>query len=65
MFCELFIELPGIVFLAKEKQNIIGVMRMKSREGRKVADAPKNEKMKMILDGASLYGIRSGAVTIP
>ena len=44
MFCELFIELPGIVFLAKEKQNIIGVMRMKSCEGPKVADAPKNAK---------------------
>ena len=44
MFCELFIELPGIVFLAKEKQNIIGVMRMKSCEGPKVVDAPKNAK---------------------
>ena len=44
MFCELFIELPGIVFLAKEKQNIIGVMRMKSCEGRKAADAPKDVK---------------------
>lgn len=44
MFCELFIELPGIVLLAKEKQKIIGVMRMKSCEGRKVADAPKNAK---------------------
>jgi len=44
MFCELFIELPGIVFLAKEKQNIIGVMRMKSCEGRKVAGAAKDVK---------------------
>ena len=43
MFCELFIGLPGIVFLAKEKQNIIGVKRMKSWEGRKAADTPKNE----------------------
>jgi len=42
MFCALFIELPGIVFLAKEKQNIIGVMRMKSCEGRKAADHPKD-----------------------
>jgi len=42
MFCELFIGLPGIVFLAKEKQNIIGVMRMKSCQGRKVADVPKD-----------------------
>jgi ribosomal protein S18 acetylase RimI-like enzyme len=41
IFCELFIELPGIVFLAKEKQNIVGVMRMKSCQGRKVTDVPK------------------------
>jgi len=44
MFCALFIELPGIVFLAKEKQNIIGVMRMKSCGGRKAADPPKDVK---------------------
>ena len=42
MFCELLVELPGIVFLAKEKQNIIGVMRMKSCQGRKVADVLKD-----------------------
>jgi ribosomal protein S18 acetylase RimI-like enzyme len=42
MFCELLIELPGIVFLAKEKQNIVGVMRMKSCQGRKVAAVPKD-----------------------
>jgi len=44
MFRELFIELPGIIFLAKEKTNIIGVMRMKSCEGRKILDPPKNAK---------------------
>jgi len=44
MFCELFIELPGIVFLAKEKQYIIGVMRMKSWEGIKATDDPKESK---------------------
>jgi ribosomal protein S18 acetylase RimI-like enzyme len=42
MFFELLTELPGIVFLAKEKQNIIGVMRMKSCQGRKVADVHKD-----------------------
>jgi ribosomal protein S18 acetylase RimI-like enzyme len=41
MFCELLIELPGIVFLVKEKQNIVGVMRMKSCQGSKVSDVPK------------------------
>jgi len=40
MFYDLLIELPGIVFLAKEKQNIIGVMRMKSSEGTKATDTP-------------------------
>ena len=39
MFFELFNELPGIVFLAKEEQNIIGVMRMKSCQGRKAPEA--------------------------
>ena len=44
MFCELFTQLPGIVFLAKEKQNIIGVMRMKSCEGYRPVDNPKDSK---------------------
>ena len=44
MFCELLIELPGIVFLAKEKQNIIGVMRMKSCQGRNVAGVPNDAR---------------------
>jgi len=44
MFFELFTHLPGIVFLAKEKQNIIGVMRMKSCEGYKPVDDPKDSK---------------------
>ena len=44
MFFELFTQLPGIVFLAKEEQNIIGVMRMKSCEGYKPVDNPKDSK---------------------
>jgi len=44
MFSQLLIELPGIVFLAKQKQNIIGVMRMKSCEGSKATDDPKESK---------------------
>ena len=39
MFFELFNSLPGFVFLAKEKEKIIGVMRMKSCIG-KVIDSP-------------------------
>lgn len=39
MFLELFNSLPGIVFLAKENEIIIGVMRMKSCIG-KVFDDP-------------------------
>ena len=41
MFLGLFTQLPGIVFLAREKQNIVGVMRMKSCEGYKPVDNPK------------------------
>jgi len=36
MFYDLLINLPGIVFLAKDHQKIVGVMRMKSCVGRKV-----------------------------
>ena len=38
MFFELFHNLPGIVFLAKEDEKIIGVMRMKSCTGKVVED---------------------------
>ena len=44
MFSKLLIELPGIVFLVNEKQNIIGVMRMKSWEGIKATDDLKESK---------------------
>ena len=42
MFSGLFTQLPGIVFLAKEKQQIVGVMRMKSCEGFKPVDDPED-----------------------
>ncbi len=42
MFGDLFTHLPGIVFVAKEKQDIIGVMRMKSCEGFKPVESPKD-----------------------
>ncbi len=38
MFNELFIKLPGIIYLAKEDEKIIGVMRMKSCVGSKETD---------------------------
>ena len=44
MFFELFNTLPGIVFVAKESKKIIGVMRMKSCEGSKATDNPKESK---------------------
>lgn len=44
MFYELLIKLPGIVFLAKEQQKIVGVMRMKSCEGSTATDDPKDSK---------------------
>ena len=38
MFFELFINLPGLVFLAKENEKIIGVMRMKSCVGKVIGE---------------------------
>jgi len=46
MFVELFTERPGIVFLAKDGEKIVGVMRMNSCVGRKskgVSNEPKDE----------------------
>ena len=45
MFIELFNNLPGIVFLAKENEKIIGVMRMKSCIGKVIdeTDIVENE----------------------
>ena len=43
MFAELFQNLPGIVFLAKENNDIVGVMRMKSCQGRQPGDEPKEQ----------------------
>ncbi len=46
MFFELFTNLPGFVFLAKEDEKIIGVMRMKSCTGKVLDDphVPEDEK---------------------
>lgn len=44
MFTNLLLQLPGVVFLAREKKNIIGVMRMKSCRGSKAADGPGNSE---------------------
>ncbi len=43
MFNELFNRLPGVVFLAKQNHEIIGVMRMKSCIGRIVDDPGESE----------------------
>ena len=50
MFSELLVELPGIVFLAKERQKIIGVMRMKSCNGSQTTDNPKESKAENDID---------------
>lgn len=44
MFAGLFNELPGIVFLAREGNKIIGVMRMKSCMGSPTTDKPEDLK---------------------
>ncbi len=45
MFFDLFNNLPGVVFLAKENEKIVGVMRMKSCIGSVIddSDLPKDE----------------------
>jgi ribosomal protein S18 acetylase RimI-like enzyme len=50
MFYNLLVEWPGIVFLAKEGQKIIGVMRMKSCDGSKITDDPKESAVENGLD---------------
>ena len=50
MFNNLFIQLPGVVFLAKEKNNIVGVMRMKSCRGSKAKDDPGKSEDKNSID---------------
>lgn len=44
MFFELFHNLPGIIFLAKEHKRIVGVMRMKSCVGRKIENDFKGKE---------------------
>jgi len=44
MFFELLNRRPGIVFLAKESDNIVGVMRMTSCIGRTAQGEPKEQK---------------------
>lgn len=47
MFLDLFNTLPGIVFIARERRKIVGVMRMKSCVGRQIegdAAAPTDPK---------------------
>ncbi|MCP3922334.1 MAG: GNAT family N-acetyltransferase, partial [Desulfobacterales bacterium] len=50
MFSNLLTELTEIVFLIKENQNIIGVMRMKSCEGNKTIDNPENSEDESDID---------------
>jgi len=40
MFQDLLLQVPGVIFLAKEKDTIVGVMRMKSCRGSTVRDDP-------------------------
>ena len=44
MFMDLFTTLPGIVFLAKERNKIVGVMRMKSCVGGKSKDDAQKQE---------------------
>ena len=51
MFSGLFYDLPGIVFLTKDNEAIIGVMRMKSCMGKAVDDPDACEDEELTRNG--------------
>ncbi|MGD8656363.1 MAG: GNAT family N-acetyltransferase [Desulfobacterales bacterium] len=50
MFFELLTDLPGITFLARINRQIVGVMRMKSCDGSKIANEHEQPEEKNTLD---------------
>jgi ribosomal protein S18 acetylase RimI-like enzyme len=55
MFFELFNSLPGVVFLAKKNEKIIGVMRMKSCIGKAIDDPDVSENQNDIDGRKSIW----------
>lgn len=58
MFRKLFGELPGIVFLAKDGPTLLGVMRMKSCDGRQAPDGPEGPPDENDLDWRKTVWLR-------
>ena len=65
MFHELFIERPGVVFLAKQGEDIIGVMRMMSCVGRKGPDDPGGAQEENEIDYRKYVWRREWAIHDP
>jgi ribosomal protein S18 acetylase RimI-like enzyme len=65
MFTDLFNNVPGIVFLAREGQAVVGVMRMRSCDGRKIPDAPAGPPDENDLDQRKFIWLKEWAQRDP
>jgi ribosomal protein S18 acetylase RimI-like enzyme len=65
MFLELFEKLPGIVFVAKNHQKIVGVMRMKSAVGKKIDDKSIEIDDEKNIDQRKSFWLREWAIRQP
>ena len=61
MFNELLTNVPGVVFLAREGQAVVGVMRMRSCDGRKIPDAPEGPQDENDLDQRKFIWLKEWA----
>ena len=65
MFFELFHNRPGIVFVAKERDKIIGIMRMNSCVGKKVTAESKKLKDEQDIDNRQAFWLNEWAKRDP
>jgi len=65
MFLKLFHNRPGIVFVAKERDKIIGVMRMNSCVGKKVTAESKKLKDEQDIDNRQAFWLNEWAKRDP
>ena len=65
MFIELFSNLPNITFLAKERDKIVGVMRMKSCVGRKTEDEIKEQEDENDINYRKNFWLREWSIRDP
>lgn len=65
MFIELLSTFPGITFLAKERDTIVGVMRMKSCMGRKTEDEIKDQEDENDINYRKTFWFREWSIRDP